>query len=55
MPLSFRLFSVRFSFVCFGIGLYFLAFRNFRGKDKLCKNGSIILKNVNDPDKKQYR
>ena len=20
-----------------------------------CKNGSIILKNVNDPDKKQYR
>ncbi len=25
MPLSFRLFSVRFSFVCFGIGLYFLA------------------------------
>lgn len=25
MPLSFRLFSVGFSFVCSGIGLYFLA------------------------------
>ncbi len=27
MPLSFRLFSVGFSFVCSGIGLYFLASR----------------------------
>ena len=31
--------------------IIFSGIQNFREKDKLCKNGSIILKNVNDPDK----
>ena len=44
MPLSFRLFSVVFSFVCSGIGLYFLASGILGEKINYARTAVLYLK-----------